>query len=175
MHQKSQSYDVWFLRYGLRKTDFLSYWAIFALLSPNDPKYQNFEKMKKLPGDIILLHIHVHHKWRSYDIWFWNARCNRHIFCHFGSFFALLPPINLDNRNFEKMKNSERYYHFTNVYQKWQSFDGWILRYHGIIGVHSPPLNLGPPLITKLQVPLNLSGRTFSYFRPLYQYLYRTL
>ena len=44
MHQKSQSYDVWFLRYGLRKTDFLSYWAIFALLSPNDPKYQNFEK-----------------------------------------------------------------------------------------------------------------------------------
>ena len=96
--------NLQFLSYRLRKTDFLSYWAIFALLSPNDPKYQNFEKMKKLPGDIILLHIHVHHKWRSYDIWFWNARCNRHIFCHFGSFFALLPPINLDNRNFEKMK-----------------------------------------------------------------------
>ena len=56
-----------------------------------------------------------------------------------------------------------------------KSFDVWILRYHGIIGVHSPPpLNLGPPLITKLQVPLNLSRRTFSYFRPLYQYFYRT-
>ena len=26
----------------------------FALLSPNSPKNQNFEKMKKMPGDIIL-------------------------------------------------------------------------------------------------------------------------
>ena len=40
---------------------------------------------------------------------------------------------------------------------------------------------LGPPpkfrssLDTKLQVPLNLSGRTFSYFGPPYQYLCRTL
>ena len=34
----------------------------------NNPKNENFEKMKKLPGDIIILHIHVHHKWRSYDI-----------------------------------------------------------------------------------------------------------
>ena len=48
--------------------------------------------------------------------------------------------------------------------------DAW----HGIIGVHSPsPLNLGLPLIPKLQVPLNLSGRTFSYFGSPYQYLYR--
>ena len=36
------------------------------------------------------------------------------------------------------------------------------------------PLNLAPLLIPKLQVPLNLSGRTFSYFRPPYQYLCRT-
>ena len=34
----------------------------------NNPQNENFEKMKKLPGDIIILHIHVHHKWRSYDI-----------------------------------------------------------------------------------------------------------
>ena len=28
----------------------------FALLPPNSPKNQNFEKMKKTPGDIIILH-----------------------------------------------------------------------------------------------------------------------
>ena len=26
-------------------------------------------------------------------------------------------------------KNARRYYHFTNVYHKWQSHDGWFLRY----------------------------------------------
>ena len=29
----------------------------FVLLPPNNPKNQNFEKMKKLPGDITILHI----------------------------------------------------------------------------------------------------------------------
>ena len=57
-----------------------SFWAIFCFFtmnpplpppSPtNDPENQNFEKKLKIPGDIILLYIHVYHKWRSYDIWF---------------------------------------------------------------------------------------------------------
>ena len=29
----------------------------FALLPPNNPENQNFEKMKKTPGDIIILHM----------------------------------------------------------------------------------------------------------------------
>ena len=29
----------------------------FALLPPNSLKNQNFEKMKKMPGDIIILHM----------------------------------------------------------------------------------------------------------------------
>ena len=29
----------------------------FALLPPNDPENQNFEKMKKMPADIIILHM----------------------------------------------------------------------------------------------------------------------
>ena len=28
-----------------------------AFYPPNDPENQNFEKMKKMPGDIILLHM----------------------------------------------------------------------------------------------------------------------
>ena len=52
------------------------------------------------------------------------------IFCHFGPFFALLPPNNLKNQNFEKMKKPPwRYYHFRQVYHKWKSYDVWFLRY----------------------------------------------
>ena len=33
---------------------FLSFWAIFCRFTspPNDPEYKNFEKMKKMPGDV---------------------------------------------------------------------------------------------------------------------------
>ena len=54
---------------------------------------------------------------------------------HFELLFALLPPPppshnNQEKQNFEKMKkNSWRYYHFTHVYHKWQSYDVWFLRY----------------------------------------------
>ena len=39
--------------------NFLSFWTIFCTFipSPNNPKNQNFEKMRKLPGDIITLHM----------------------------------------------------------------------------------------------------------------------
>ena len=29
----------------------------FVLLHPSNPENQNFEKMKKIPGDIVILHI----------------------------------------------------------------------------------------------------------------------
>ena len=52
------------------------------------------------------------------------------IFCHFGLFFALLPPNNPKNQNFEKNeKISQEFYHFIHVYHKWQSYDVWFLRY----------------------------------------------
>ena len=35
---------------------------------PNNPENQNFEKIKKTPGDIIL-QMSIYHKWKSYDIW----------------------------------------------------------------------------------------------------------
>ena len=40
---------------------------------PNNPKNQNFDKMKKMPGNIIvymIVNIIVYHKWQSYDVWF---------------------------------------------------------------------------------------------------------
>ena len=51
---------------------FLSFWTVFALLPPNNPKNQHFEKKKKAPGDIITLHMCTindnHMMYGSWDI-----------------------------------------------------------------------------------------------------------
>ena len=50
------------------------------------------------------------------------------VFCHFGLFSA-----NLKNQNFEKQKQKQKkawkYYYFTLVYHKQQSYNAWSLRY----------------------------------------------
>ena len=51
-------------------------------------------------------------------------------FCHSGSFFALLLQYGPRKSKFWKNeKNAWRYYHFTNVYHIWQTYDVWFLRY----------------------------------------------
>ena len=57
---------------------------------PNDQENQNLKKMKKTPRDVIILQMCTknqdHMMYAS-----WDMEYNRHIFCHFGPFFALLP------------------------------------------------------------------------------------
>ena len=82
-----------------------------------NPKNQTFEEMKKIAGDIIILHMctkkHTPMRYSS-----WDTEWDR-IFCHFGLFSALLPPLtthphpthphppnNLENQNFETMKKT---------------------------------------------------------------------
>ena len=64
-------------------------------------KIRILKKWKKIAGDIIILHMctknHNHMRYSS-----WDTKWDR-IFCHFESFFALMPPNNLENQNFEKM------------------------------------------------------------------------
>ena len=58
VYQKPHSYEVWFLRYRVRQTEFfviLGHFLPFYL--PNNPENQNFEKMKKTYRDIIILHV----------------------------------------------------------------------------------------------------------------------
>ena len=50
-------------------------------------------------------------------------------YCHFGLFFALLLPYGPRKSKFWKHENNVWRYHFTHVYQKWQSYDVWLLRY----------------------------------------------
>ena len=61
----------------------------------------------------------------------WDIEQNRLKLIILGHFLPFYPPNNQENQNFEKMKESTwRYYHFTHVYHKWQSYDVWFLR-HG--------------------------------------------
>ena len=56
-------------------------------------------------------------------------------FCHFGPFFALLlislptPSKYQKAKLWKTEKRAWRYYYFTHVYHKWQSYDVWILRH----------------------------------------------
>ena len=94
-----------------------SFAILSTLLPPSSPpppkkKNQNTEKMNKMPGDIILLYIHVYHKWRSYDIWFLKYKVwQTEIFVILGHFLSFQPLDNLANQNFDSEKNTWRYYH----------------------------------------------------------------
>ena len=113
------SNDVRVMRYQVRQTDVfvnLGYFLPFYLT--NNMKNQNFEKIKKVLGDIIIL------KWNSYDMWFlWYGAWQTEIFVILDYFlpFYLFPQI------YEK--NSWRHYHFTHVNRKWKPYDVWYLRY----------------------------------------------
>ena len=51
-------------------------------------------------------------------------------FCHFGSFFALLPHCWSRKLTFAKnVQKTWTYYPFTHVYHKWRSYDIWFLKY----------------------------------------------
>ena len=56
---------------------FCHFGPFLALLPTNNPKNQNFEKMKKLSGDVKKLSVHVTHvyqKSQSYDVCFLRYR-----------------------------------------------------------------------------------------------------
>ena len=58
-------------------------------------------------------------KWQSYDVWFqrygvWHPE----YFVILDYFLPFYSPNNLENQNFQKMKNAWISSHFTNVYHK---------------------------------------------------------
>ena len=73
---------------------------------PNNPKKQKFEKMKKAPGDIIILHkctINDNHMmYGSWDTKFYK----QNFFVILDHFLPFYPSNNPKNQNFEKMKNT---------------------------------------------------------------------
>ena len=97
-YQKSQSYDVLFLRH-----EFVILGHFLPFYPLNDPENQNFAKMNKMPGDIVILH--VYHKWRSYHIWFLKYKARQtEFFVILGHFLPFHPRDNPENQHFEKIK-----------------------------------------------------------------------
>ena len=96
----------------------------------NNPKNPNFEKLKKMPGDIITLHNctnnHDHKLYHS-SIWCMD---NVTVIFHFGIFFALLTTLTAQKIKIKKKKKMLGYIIILHkVYQKLRSDDAWFLRY----------------------------------------------
>ena len=93
VQQKWQSYDVWFLRYEVWRTEFFVILDCFLPFYPhNNPKNQNFEKMKKTLeiSSFYICAPKIMIRWCMVpEIW---CVTDVIVISHFGLFFALLPP-----------------------------------------------------------------------------------
>ena len=93
LHHKWQSYDAWFLRYGVQQTKYFVIWTVFLpVYTSMDPENQNFEKMKKRPEDIIILQMcTINDSHMMYGSW--DKECNRQNILSFRTVFCQLTPL----------------------------------------------------------------------------------
>ena len=132
------------MTYGSTERIILSFWPIFCPFTPLTAQKMKILKMKKNPGDVIILHkctkSHDHPLYCSGDV-AWDG-CN----CYF-SFWAIFCPFNhlrnwkkkLSKKKTEKTRTTTATtmtttkttwrYHFTQVYQKSRSYAILVLRY----------------------------------------------
>ena len=90
---KSRSYDVWFLRYKVQRTKFFAILGHFLPFDPlNNPKSQNFEETKKKRLEILWFYTCVPQMTIIWCMVSEISSATDRIFCHFGLFFAILPP-----------------------------------------------------------------------------------
>ena len=93
-----------FLRYGAQQTEFFVILGLFLPIYPtNNLRKQKFEKRKKKPGDIIILHLRTandnHMIYGS-----WDMERNRQNFFSLWTTFCPFTPWHPENQNFDKMK-----------------------------------------------------------------------
>ena len=104
---------IWYIVWEMtsdRCNCYFSFWGIFCPFTCL--KNENFTKMKKLLGDIIILHkcttTHNHMVYCPWDTAGDRCNCNfsfRAIFCPFTSSPSPTPGLNWKNKNFKKSKN----------------------------------------------------------------------
>ena len=98
------------------RQNFLSFWTVFSLLPPKQPKKSNFwkKKDKKLPGDIIILHmctLNDNHMMYGY----WDIERDRQNILPFCTIFCPFTPLAA-----QKMK----------ILKKWKNYPGDIINLH---------------------------------------------
>ena len=106
VYHKWQSYDVWFLRYEVQRTKFFVILGrSLPFLPRNNPKNQYFEKMKKTPGDIIILHrCTINDNHMMYGSW--DTEYDRQNFLSFWTIFC--PFIPLKTRKIKILKKFKK-------------------------------------------------------------------
>ena len=104
VYLQSWWYDLQFLRYKVWQTEFGNYRSFFALPPTNNLKNQNFEKTKKMAGDIIILHMcaenHDHKKYSSRD-----TERDRQDFLSFWAIFCSSTPLTTQKMKILKKRN----------------------------------------------------------------------
>ena len=115
------------------RQNFLPFRAILCPFTPiTTQKIKILKIWKKTPGGLIILNMStINENHIMYESW--DMEHDRQNFFSFWTIFCPFtpsPPNNPENQNFEKMKKKRcGYHHFTQVYNKWQSYDIWFLRY----------------------------------------------
>ena len=114
VYHKWQSYDVWFMRHGVQQTYFFVILDCFLpFYPPNNPKSQNFEKMKREPGDIIFWHrctINGNHVMFGS----WDTKRDRQNFLSFWTIFC--PFTLLRTRKIEILKKWKKFLEISSFY-----------------------------------------------------------
>ena len=123
---KQNNFNIYNAAYFLKHKEKHLKISLFYTCVPKISIWSSFwKKWKKIPGDIILLHVYQ----KSYDLWFLKYKARQNVLL-FWAIFVLSPTWRPIKPKFWKIKkNTWRYYHFTHVHHKWQSYDVWFLRY----------------------------------------------
>ena len=114
MYYKWQSYDIWFLRYEMHQIECFCHLGPFLTFYPsNSLKNENFKKMKKTSGDIIILHKYT----KNHDMLYcsWDMVCDG-CNCYF-SFWAIFCPFTpLTAQKLKISKKSEKLQEISSFY-----------------------------------------------------------
>ena len=104
--QKSRSYEIGFLRYGVRQAEFfVILWHFLPFQPPNNLKNQNFKTEKKIWRYFNFTYLH--HIRQSYDVWFLRDGAQQTKFLvSLDNFLPFYPPMDPENQNFRKMNNT---------------------------------------------------------------------
>ena len=99
------------------------------ILPPNNPKNHNFEKMKKMPGDIIILYKctknHDHMLYCSLDMACNGCNCYFSLWAIFCSFTSLNSPKNQNSKKMKKTPGNIIILHMCNQNYDQMMYSSW--------------------------------------------------
>ena len=133
MYHKWWSYDIWFLRYWVRQTDYLTFLTIFCpFTNLTTQKIKMLEKNQNLWRYYHFTH--VYHKWHiMYGSW--DVEHKRQRFVILGHFLPFHPTNNPKNQNFEKMKKQTHghiiFLHLSTTSEDHMMYGSWDIELDG--------------------------------------------